>query len=135
MTTKGDDRRRYARIARQDRIQIKEFTLPERGRYQPATIRDLSGGGLQIETSQFFAEGALLKVEMNFTGWQRYTSGFLKHFGEAATRPLVVLARVIRCQTEVPGERYEVALQFDGIDESQRAALVRFIRHVLETQR
>lgn len=132
MASSGDDRRRFARIARRDVIQIKEFTLPEKGRYQQAVIRDLSGGGLQIETRSFFAEQSLLKIEMNFTGWQRYTSGFLKHFGEAATRPLVVLARVIRCQAEVPGERYEVALEFDGIDESQRTALVRFIRHVLD---
>jgi len=38
-----------------------------------AVIKDLSGGGLQIETRQYFPEKTLLKIEMNFSGWQRYT--------------------------------------------------------------
>lgn len=125
---KGRERRRFERIERRDVIKVKEFTYPERGRYQEARIKDLSSGGLQIETRQFFAEKTLLKIEMNFTGWQRFTSSFLKYFGEAATRPLVVLAEVIRCQAVVAGDRYDVAVEFTGIDESHRLALQRFIR-------
>ena len=129
MTKQEDkERRRFERLERRDEIKVKKFAYPERGRYQKARIIDISGGGLQIETKQHFAEGAILKIEMNFTGWQRYTSGFLKHFGSAASRPLIVLAEVVRCMTLVPGRKYEIALSFSGIDESQREALIRFVR-------
>lgn len=126
--TSDSDRRRFERLERRDVIKVKEFSYPERGRYQQARIIDISGGGLQIETARHFAEKAVLKIEMNFTGWQRYTPGFLKYFGSAASRPLVVLADVVRCKTLVAGHKYEVALRFSGIDETQRQALMRFIR-------
>lgn len=126
--TSDSDRRRFERLERRDVIQVKEFTYPERGVFQEARIIDISGGGLQIETKQHFPENTVLKIEMNFTGWQKYTSGFLKHFGSAASRPLVVLADVVRCKSVVAGRKYEVAVTFSGIDESQREALIRFIR-------
>jgi len=122
------ERRRFERLPRRDEIKVKEFTFPERGRFAKARIIDISGGGLQIETSQHFESQSVLKIEMNFTGWQRYTHGFLKHFGSAASRPLVVLADVVRCKSLVPGRKYEVAVRFSGIDESHREALIRFIR-------
>ena len=122
------DRRRFERLERRDVIQVKEFTYPERGTFQEARIIDISGGGLQIETRQHFRAKTVLKIEMNFTGWQKYTKGFLKHFGSAANRPLVVLADVVRCKSIVSGRKYEVAVTFSGIDETQREALIRFIR-------
>ena len=129
------DRRRFERLERGDRIQIKEYSYPERGQYQQARIIDISGGGLLIETRQHFPEGAMLKVEMNFTGWQQYTRSFLKYFGSAASRPLVVLADVVRCTKVVAGRKYEVALTFAGIDESHREALIQFIRKEILTRK
>ena len=124
---KDEERRRFERLARRDTILVKEFSYPERGEYQEARIIDISGGGLQIECQRLFAEKSILKIEMNLTGWQRFTPGFLKHFGQASSRPLVVLAEVIRCKAVIPGARYEAALVFTGIDESHRLALIRFI--------
>ena len=128
------DRRRFERLERRDVIQVKEFTYPERGSFRDARIIDISGGGLQIETRGHFPEKAVLKIEMNFTGWQKYTHGFLKHFGTAASRPLVVLAEVVRCKTVVPGRKYVVAANFSGIDENQQNALIRFIRKEIITK-
>jgi c-di-GMP-binding flagellar brake protein YcgR len=125
---KAAERRRYERLERRDEILVKEYTYPERGRYQKARIVDISGGGLQLECARFFPVGCQLKIEMNFTGWQRYTPSFLKHFGDAARRPLVVLAEVIRATTLVAGHRYEIAVTFSGIDASHQRALSRFIR-------
>jgi hypothetical protein len=128
------DRRRFERLERRDVIQVKEFSYPERGSFREARIIDISGGGLQIETKEHFPEKAVLKIQMNFTGWQKYTHGFLKYFGTAANRPLVVLAEVIRCKTVVPGRKYVVAATFSGIDENQRDALIRFIRKEILTK-
>ena len=89
---------------------------------------------MQIETKEHFPEKAVLKIEMNFTGWQQYTRGFLKYFGTASTRPLVVLAEVVRSKTLVPGRKYVVAVTFSGIDENQRDALIRFIRKEILTK-
>ena len=124
----GANRREFDRLERRYEIQIKEFSYPESGSYQKARIIDISGGGLQIESKAFFKEGTLLKVEMNFTGWQRYTPRFLKYFGNAAEQPLVVLTEVVRCKAITVGDKYEIATKFSGIDESERNALIRFIK-------
>ncbi|RME23050.1 MAG: PilZ domain-containing protein [Deltaproteobacteria bacterium] len=128
MVAKEDERRHFDRIERRDKVKVKEYTYPERGNYQDARIIDLSAGGLQLECRSHFPPGTVLKIEMNFSGWQRYTAGFLKYFGTAASRPLVVLAEVVRCQSKVPGARYHVGVRFTGIDESHRRALVKFIQ-------
>ena len=124
---KQDDRRQFERLERQDEIQIKEYSFPERGKFKKARIVDISGGGLQIETRQRFDEKTQLKIEMNFTGWQRYLAGYMKYFGDAAQQSLVVLADVIRCTPLVPGRKYEVTVVFSGIDENHRRALTKFI--------
>jgi len=124
----GKDRRQYKRLERRDEVKLKEYTYPERGTYTTARILDISGGGLQLETKQHFPAGTQLKIEMNFVGWQRFTPSFLKYFGEAARRPLVVLAEVVRCTSVVAGRKYEVATKFTGIDENHRRALIQFIR-------
>ena len=129
MTKKNkSERRQFERLERTDVIQVKEFAFPDRGQYEPARIKDISGGGLQIESKKFLPEKTLLKIEMNFSGWQRYSKTFLKHFGAPSTRPLIVLAEVVRCNAVIIGARYDIALVFSGIDEGQRLALVRFIR-------
>jgi hypothetical protein len=129
------DRRRFERLERRDVIQVKEYTYPERGQFKEARIIDISGGGLLLEAKQHFPEKTILKIEMNFTGWQQYTRGFLKYFGSAASRPLVVLADVVRCRSVVAGRKYEVAVTFSGIDESHRDALIRFIRKQILTRK
>ncbi len=125
------DRRKYLRLERRDEVKIKQYSYPERGTYTKARIVDISGGGLQLETRQHFPDGTQLKIEMNFVGWQKFTPSFLKYFGDAARRPLVVLAEVLRCTSLVAGRKYEVATKFTGIDENHRRALIRFIRSQL----
>jgi c-di-GMP-binding flagellar brake protein YcgR len=131
----ASDNRRYDRLERDDEIKVKEFRFPETGRYRKARITDISGGGLMIETRQHYSADTQLKIEINLTGWQRYAPGFLKYFGEAAQRPLVVLAQVIRCDTKVVGHKYDVAVEFSGIDENHRRALVKFIREKITKNR
>ena len=126
-----EERRQFERLERRDEVKIKEYSFPERGRYQSARILDISGGGLQIETKRFFPERTQLKVEIGISGWQRFAPGFRRYLGEATNQPLVVLAEVVRCKSRVAGSRYEVALVFSGIDESQRRALIQFIKERL----
>lgn len=128
MVDSNDDRRRYQRLERCDEVKIKQYSYPERGSYSTAKVVDISGGGLQLETKQHFPDGTQLKIEMNFVGWQKFTPSFLKYFGDASRRPLVVLAEVLRCTRVVAGRKYEVATKFIGIDENHRRALVRFIK-------
>ncbi len=124
------DRRRFERLSRRGEVLVKEYSYPEQGEFHSARI----GGGMQIEAEEPFAEKALLKLQMNFTGWQRYTTNFLKYFGSAANLPLVVLAEVVRCKA-MGEKKYEIALIFEGIDESHRQALILFIRKEILTRR
>ncbi len=133
--SQGRDRRAFDRIERRDAISLKPYSFPERGSYRQGRIMDLSAGGLLIETADSYASGEILKIEMNFAGWQRYTSGFLKHFGSASRRPLIVLAEVVRCTGRSGGKNYEVAVRFTGIDQSHRQALSRFIKAEVLTRR
>ena len=124
----GRERRADTRIERRDAINLKPYSFPEKGSYRQGRILDLSAGGLLIESGENFSAGTTLKIEMNLTGWQRYTHNFLKYFGSASRRPLVVLAEVVRCSPRAGGKTFEVAVRFTGIDQSHRQALSRFIK-------
>lgn len=124
----GRERRADTRIERRDSVNLKPYSFPERGSYRQGRILDLSAGGLLIETEENFSAGTVLKIEINLTGWQRYTHNFLKYFGSASRRPLVVLAEVVRCSSRTGEKNFEVAVRFTGIDQSHRQALSRFIK-------
>jgi hypothetical protein len=94
----------------------------------PATTlyRDVSAGGLLIESPRFYPLGTLLKLEVKVPGWGR----FQNHFGpvqDAEARPLVALGMVVRVEQLDTGG-FELGVKFQNVYPDDLEALVKFLK-------
>jgi hypothetical protein len=93
----------------------------------PATssYRDVSAGGLLVESPRAYALGTLLKLELRVPGWGRYQN----HFGpvqDAEVRPLVALGMVVRVE-QLDAGGFELGVKFQNVYPDDLEALVKFL--------
>lgn len=93
----------------------------------PATssYKDVSGGGLLVDSAKAYPLGTLLKLELLVPGWGRYQN----HFGpvqDAESRPLVALGKVVRVE-QMDSGGYELGVKFQNVYPDDLEALVKFL--------
>jgi hypothetical protein len=93
----------------------------------PATsnYRDVSEGGLLVDSPRAYPLGTLLKLELKVPGWGRYQN----HFGpaqDADIRPLVALGMVVRVE-QLDAGGYELGIKFQNVYSDDLEALVKFL--------
>ena len=93
----------------------------------PATsnYRDVSVGGLLVDSPKAYPLGTLLKLELKVPGWGRYQN----HFGptqDADARPLVALGMVVRVEQMDAGD-YELGIKFQNVYSDDLEALMKFL--------
>jgi len=74
----------------------------------------------------------LLKIEITIPGWERYKNEFYKDDKISRFEPVVILASVVRVEVVRPDDLYEIGVQFVGIDEGDRWALMKQINNQLK---
>jgi len=88
--------------------------------------KDLSAGGLLFESSDLYAEGDILRLEIDLPGWEKFKPEFFKpHISKSG--PVIALVKVLRVK-RVDFGRYEIAALFVGIDEGHQMALVKYVK-------
>jgi hypothetical protein len=93
----------------------------------PATssYKDVSAGGILVDSPRAYPLGTLLKLELRVPGWGRYQN----HFGpvqDADVRPLVALGKVVRVEQMDSGS-YELGVKFQNVYPDDLDALVKFL--------
>lgn len=115
-------RREYVRIEVAARIAVRLVGADgEEPRVFVGYTADLSAGGLKIDVSEPLAPASIAEVQLELPGHGT----------------LICKARILRAgQSESPGGgvRHWVAVQFDGISESNRNDLKRFVSDVQQEQ-
>ena len=90
-----------------------------------SSYRDVSAGGLLVDSPRAYPLGTLLKVELRIPGWGRYQN----HFGpvqDADVRPLVALGMVVRVE-QMDAGGYELGVKFQNVYPDDLDALVKFL--------
>ena len=90
-----------------------------------SSYKDVSTGGLLVESPKAYPLGTLLKLELRVPGWGR----FQNHFGPAQdveVRPLVALGQVVRVEQLDQGG-YELGVKFQNVYPDDLEALTKFL--------
>lgn len=125
------NRRNHERLAKAARITCQEITYPL-GLNPEAVVEmlDVSEGGVKLRAGEAFEPGALLQVALVLQGWQRHTTGFLRHDEDNFSKPLTAVGRVVRC---VPARgAYDVGVQFLDIWDDHWRAMRIYLKRQLE---
>ena len=119
------ERRQYQRIPLEATLSFQELSFHKGETPATSSYRDVSIGGLLVESSRAYPLGTLLKLEIRVPGWGR----FQNHFGpaqDADTRPLVALGTVVRIEQLDEGG-YELGVKFQNVYPDDLEALMKFV--------
>ena len=121
----SQERRQYRRIPLEASLSFQELSFHKGEAPAMTSYRDVSAGGLLVESPRAFPLGTLLKLELRVPGWGR----FQNHFGpvqDAEVRPLVALGMVVRVEQLDTGG-YELGVKFQNVYPDDLDALVKFL--------
>jgi c-di-GMP-binding flagellar brake protein YcgR len=121
----SQERRQYRRIPLEASLGFQELSFHKGEAPASSSYRDVSAGGLLVESPRAYALGTLLKLELKVPGWGRYQN----HFGpvqDAEVRPLVALGKVVRVE-QLDDGGYELGVKFQNVYPDDLEALVKFL--------
>ena len=119
------ERRQYQRIPLEATLSFQELSFHKGGEAEMAHYKDVSGGGLLLESPHAVPLGTLLKLEIRVPGWGKHQD----RFGSAAEndqRPLVALGEVVRVEKLDSGP-FELGVKFCNVYPDDLASLMRFV--------
>lgn len=121
----SQERREYKRMPLEATVSFQELSFHKGDGPAQSSYKDVSGGGLLLESSRPYPLGTLLKLEIRVPGWGRYQN----HFGpvqDADIRPLVALGMVVRVEQMDQGG-YELGIKFQNVYPDDLIALKKFV--------
>ncbi|HJV91446.1 MAG TPA: PilZ domain-containing protein [Holophagaceae bacterium] len=119
------NRRNYQRVPLDASVSFRELSFHKAGEAEMAHYKDVSGGGLLLESAHAVPLGVLLKLEIRVPGWGKHQD----RFGSAAEndlRPLVALGEVVRVEKMDSGH-FELGVKFCNVYPDDLASLMRFV--------
>lgn len=119
------NRRNYQRVPLDASVSFRELSFHKAGEAEMAHYKDVSGGGLLLESPHAVPLGVLLKLEIRVPGWGKHQ----ERFGTAAEndlRPLVALGEVVRVEKMDSGQ-FELGVKFCNVYPDDLASLMRFV--------
>lgn len=121
----AQNRRKYTRVPLDATVSFRELSFHKGGEAEMAHYKDVSGGGLLLESPHAVPLGTLLKLEIRVPGWGKHQD----RFGSAAEndlRPLVALGEVVRVEKLDSGP-FELGVKFCNVYPDDLASLMRFV--------
>jgi c-di-GMP-binding flagellar brake protein YcgR len=121
----SQERRQYRRIPLEASLSFQELSFHKGEEPATCSYKDVSGGGLLVDSPRAYPLGTLLKLELRVPGWGRYQN----HFGpvqDAEARPLVALGMVVRIE-QLDSGGYELGVKFQNVYPDDLEALMKFL--------
>ena len=121
----SQERRQYRRIPLEASLSFQELSFHKGEAPATCSYKDVSGGGLLVDSPRAYPLGTLLKLEIRVPGWGKHQD----RFGPAHDqdlRPLVAVGQVVRVETLEEAD-YELGVKFLNVYPDDQEALRKFI--------
>lgn len=129
------DRRKYVRLDQKHMLRHEKYVFQgcdEEIMFEESAIKNYSLGGALFESRIKYDIGDTLKLEISIPGWEKFKNEFYREDKISRAEPVVILASVIRIEAIALEDFYEIGVQFVGIDEGDRWALMKQIKTLLK---
>ncbi len=126
------NRRQYQRLRKKFRVEISEFRYPPAE--QPAVsthCRDISQGGLRVESPRSFQAGEKIQLTIYISGLNKFHPSYFKVFESDVGQHLVAVAEVAWIDEKAPLTLYDMGLKFVDVWEDDWKALAAMIKKQL----
>ena len=126
-----DERRRFTRLPKNYKVEIRELTFPLNKDWLSLKCVDISAGGLRLVTSCKFSPGQRLQVKIYIPRLNKFHPSFFKVFEDDVSQTLEAVAEVAWVKEILPLARYELGLRFVDVYEDDWLALHNMIKRLL----
>jgi c-di-GMP-binding flagellar brake protein YcgR len=129
MQNNGANRRQFVRIDINDIVQCLPMQESDAHAALKARAKNISAGGILIESSKKYSLGDSFRVEVSLPGWHVLRYGFLSIFKRSRYKDndlFSVVGNVVRVD-EVSENIYFIGVQFADLPERDRQALNKYI--------
>ena len=126
------DRRQFARLTRQFRMEIAAFTFPlSKMRPIDVTGVDISAGGVSVRCPEAFGEKEHVQVKIHIPKLSRYHPGFFKVFEHDLGQYITAVAEIAWSHPDAERGDFILGLEFVDVYEDDLQALQNLIRNGL----
>ena len=126
-----DERRKFTRLPKNYKVEIRELTFPLNKDWLPLKCVDISAGGLRLVTSCKFSPGQRLQVKIYIPGLNKFHPSFFKVFESDVGQSLEAVAEVAWVKEILPLAKYELGLRFVDVYEDDWRALHNMIKRLV----
>ena len=127
MDNKGSERRKYLRVDSENVLKCERYAIPRSAEQSTGRTRNISAGGILFISDTAYEKGEVLRLELVLGNWEKYKAEFYKPDNVTGSKPLVVIGAVAHVRNAEQG-RYEIGINFSGMDEGHRWALEKYIK-------
>lgn len=127
------ERRKYYRMPMEHFIEFGEYSFSGDQKKFESKLKDVSEGGILFESDHAPEIGSLIQLKLKIPNWHKHKTEFIKHDWASTPESLVTLGHVMRIEEVEAGNRYEVGVVFECIDDDHRNALAKYIGDLKET--
>jgi len=123
----SSERRQYQRIPMGATVAFQEISFQKTPVQANSVYKDVSGGGLLLNSPRAIPLATLLKLEIRVPGWGKHQHD--QHFAslsDSEARPLVAVGEVVRVEALDSG-MYELGIKFLNVHSDDWASLLKFI--------
>ena len=122
----SQERRQFRRVPIGATVSFQELSFQKEPEPARTVYKDVSIGGLLIESDQPVPLGTLLKLELKVPGWGKHQNRFGAP-GAGDIRPLVAVGEVVRLEKIEEGLGFELGIKFLNVYPDDLAALMKLI--------
>lgn len=124
------DRRNYIRLELHHMLRHERYVFrpKDQKNFEQSVLKNYSSRGALFESKTKYDIGDVLKLEITIPGWQRYKNEFYNEEKILRTEPVIILAKVVRVEALAEEGQYDIGVEFAGIDEGDRWALIKQIK-------
>jgi len=125
------ERRKFIRVKSRNVIKCKKYELSSLNKDIKSTMsKNISAGGILIESNKKYTIGDVLTLELNLPGWRKFKSKFYEVIDRYDILPLKVVGVVVRVEI-ITDNLYDIGICYTVIKEQDRKVLDKYIHREL----
>lgn len=133
--TSSAERRQYIRLGQQYILRHERYVFQraeDEEVFEEGVIKNYSTSGALFESKTKYDIHDILKLVITIPGWETYKNEFYREDRTSRADPIVILASVVRVEALISDQLYDIGVQFVGIDEGDRWALMKQVKTQLK---
>ena len=132
---KNVTKRKYSRVAKKVRIEIKriEYPLTNESAEEGITL-DIAENGICFTAPSQYNVGTMLSLNITINGWHRHRKGLKTILSNelSETDTLTVIAEVIWIKASTDSNGFDIGVKFINVYEDDMIALEKYFSELLE---